>query len=166
MSVEIERKYVIKKPDLNLLSTLEAYTDSEITQTYLTSEIGVTRRVRKRAYPTFTRYHETSKRRIDRMSAVEDERQITEAEYLTLLEQKKPGSSPIVKRRITFMYAKQLFELDIYPRWQSTCILETELGDRATRVEFPPFIEMVAEVTGDKRYSNAGMAMSFPEELI
>ena len=51
-----------------------------------------------------------------------------------------------------------------HPEWKNTAILETELSDRDTVVKFPDFIKIVADVTGDKRYSNASMSRSFPEE--
>lgn len=45
--LEIERKYLIAKPSTILLSRMEDATVTQITQTYLVSQQGVTRRVRK-----------------------------------------------------------------------------------------------------------------------
>ena len=74
------------------------------------------------------------------------------------------GTSPINKTRHTFSYLGQLFEIDIYPQWQHSAIMETELSSREAAVSFPAFIEIIREVTGDKAYSNAGMSRSFPPE--
>ncbi|MBR5144843.1 MAG: hypothetical protein IKW53_07320, partial [Clostridia bacterium] len=34
------------------------------------------------------------------------------------------------------------------------------------QVEIPEFISIIKDVTGDKKYSNAAMSRSFPEEII
>jgi CYTH domain-containing protein len=44
--------------------------------------------------------------------------------------------------------------------------METELESREETVIYPDFIKILREVTGEKRYSNAGMAREFPEELV
>ena len=143
-----------------------AYTSSEIVQIYLDSEAGVTRRVRSRAYPDGrVQYFETEKRRVDKMSAEEREREITKAEFDNFSLQIVQDTRPITKTRHTFDYLGQTFEIDVYPEWERTCIMETELPSRDTEVKMPSFIRIIVEVTGDKRYSNAAMSRSFPEEL-
>lgn len=164
--VEIERKYVIVKPDESVLSALDGYALSEIEQTYLDSSEQVTHRVRKRRYADRTVCTETKKVRIDKMSVFEDEREIGEDEYAELLKHKKAGTVTLKKTRRVFEYRGQLFEVDTYPEWTKTAILETELPTRETVVEFPDFIKVVAEVTGEKKYSNAAMSREFPKELI
>lgn len=164
--VEIERKYVIAMPDVDRLASCDGYTVSEIDQTYLESSEGVTHRVRARRYRDKTVYTETKKIRIDKMSAFEDERELTEAEYLALLERRKQGTVTLKKSRHTFEFGARTFEVDIYPEWKGSAILETELESRDVDVDFPDFIEILAEVTGDKRYSNAAMSHSFPDELV
>ena len=148
--VEIERKYIIMKPSVSEMALLEGYTASEIEQIYLTSETGVTRRIRKRVTGGIPRFYLTEKRRIDSMSAIEAEL--------------KEGTRPIYKTRYTFLYRSQLFEVDVYPEWRSTAIMETELESRATAVDMPPFIRIVREVTGVRGYSNADMSRAFPPE--
>ena len=144
----------------------EAYTSSDITQIYLSSEPGVTRRVRSRAYQDGrVLYFETEKQKVDEMSSIEREREITKTEFDNLSLQIAPKTRPIIKTRHTFDYLGQTFEIDVYPEWERTCVMETELTSRDTEVKMPDFIRIIAEVTGDKRYSNAAMSRSFPEEL-
>ena len=162
--IEIERKYIIMKPDVEILRALPGYTVSEITQTYLTSTDGSTRRVRKRDFGDHVIYTETKKIRIDKISSEEREREISEEEYLGMLSEKRSDSRPVEKTRHTFKYMGHTVEIDIYPRWKSTCIMETELESREEEVIYPPLIKIVREVTGEKRYSNAAMAREFPEE--
>ena len=164
--IEIERKYVIYKPDADLLSSFRGYTVSKITQTYLNSDDGSTHRVRKRDFGDRISYTETRKIRIDKMSVEEREREIDETEYLSLLENARSDSSPIEKTRHTFEYMGHTVEIDVYPQWQNFCIMETELESRDEDVEYPAIIKIHHEVTGDKRYSNAGMAREFPEEPV
>ena len=162
--VEIERKYIIKMPDLEVLTLQQDYSRSEILQIYLPSEVGESRRVRRRIYNEKTVYIETRKIRIDNMSSTEIERELSLLEFSVLAAEIKEGTIPIEKVRHTFIYENQLFEIDVFPRWTGTAIMETELDSRERQVEFPAFLEIVREVTGDKAYSNAAMSRSFPNE--
>lgn len=162
--LEIERKYIIKIPAISDMAANLPYTVSEITQTYLQAH-GLTHRVRRRETSGKVVYTETRKIRIDQMSAVEDEREISADEYERLLEKRDTRLHPINKVRHTFFYKGHTFEVDVYPFWQSTCVLETELSSRDEQVEFPEFIEMVKEVTGNKAYSNHSLAFKIPSEL-
>ena len=164
--IEIERKYVIKKPLPEVMKMQPEYTESEITQVYLTSEAGVTHRVRKRVFDGDSVYTETKKTRIDRMSAVEEEREISAETYSSLCERMDEETQPVIKKRYTFFYDGVTFEIDVYPEWERTAIMETELENREVSVKIPEFIEIVREVTGERGYSNAAMAHSFPPELI
>lgn len=164
--IEIERKYIIKKPDHTTLVSQESYTESQIVQIYLPSPDGETLRVRKRVQGDKTMYIETRKLRIDEMSSTEIERELTEVEFGNLAANILAQTRPIQKTRYTFIYKSQLFEIDEYPEWDRTAIMETELDSREREVEFPDFIEVVKEVTGDKSYSNRGMSHTFPKEQL
>ena len=164
--VEIERKFVIVMPDFKLLASQSDYTVSEIDQTYLKSSALLTHRVRARRTGGATAYTETKKVRIDRMSVYEDEREIYEAEYKELLAEIMPSTVTLRKTRHTFSYLGHTLEIDVYPNWQRSCVLEIELSGREEEVRIPDFITVIAEVTGDKKYSNASMSASFPRELI
>ena len=163
-NLEIERKYIIEKPSIERMMAEDSYTSSEIVQIYLASPKGITRRIRSRRYDDGTRYFETSKIRVDKISSREYEREIDREEFDRLSAEIAEGSRPIVKVRHTFDYKGQTFEIDVYPEWERTCVMETELPSRESKVEMPDFIRILAEVTGDKRYSNAAMSRSFPEE--
>ena len=162
--LEIERKYIIKMPDIAILSMQESYSSSEILQIYLPSEKGETRRVRRRTYADRTKFIETRKIRIDSMSSTEIEMELSEREFDSMAQTILEGTRPVEKIRHTFLYNDQLFEIDIYPEWQHTAIMETELANRDTKVAMPPFINIIKEVTGNKAYSNAAMSRIFPKE--
>ncbi len=164
VGLEIERKFIIEKPDPEELEKIEGYTRSEILQIYLTAERGETKRVRRRKYPDRTLYFETRKVRLDSMSSTEDEREITQEEFEKRRLEIKTGTSPVNKIRYTFPYLGHTFEIDVYPEWTRSSIMEVELDDRAEKVAFPPFVKIIKEVTGIKDYSNASMSMKFPKE--
>ena len=126
----------------------------------------MTHRLRARRYGERTVYTETKKVRIDKMSVFEDERELSEGEYRELLLKKAKGTATVKKTRHTFEHAGQNFEIDVYPEWVRTAVMETELESRQQTVSMPDFIRIVAEVTGDKKYSNASMSQIFPEELL
>lgn len=163
--IEIERKYIIKLPDVNSLSKMPGYTKSEITQIYISSPRNITHRVRKRVYPEKTVCTETKKIRIDKCSAYEDEREISEEQFIAIALGQKEGTLPVKKVRHTFSYVGKTVEIDVYPNWKNTAVLEVELESREERVSLPDFITVVRDVTGDRRYSNASMAISFPDEI-
>ena len=165
-NIEIERKYIIKMPNFSMLSEQREYTKSDITQIYLSSPKGETHRVRCRAYSDSVEYYETRKIRIDDMSVTEIEGRITKDRFDDLSKNIATATNPIVKTRHTFLYKSQTFEIDVYPEWEFTAIMETELSSREEKVEFPHFIEIVCEVTGDRAYSNAAMSRVFPTEVI
>ena len=165
MGVEIEKKYIIKMPDFKILSRQDSYTKSEIVQIYLEAAAGKTHRVRSRTMCGKTVYTETVKIRIDKMSSEEIENEITEERFLMLSANPRANSNSIRKVRHTFISGGQLFEIDEYPEWKRSCIMETELPTRDTVVSIPAFLNILREVTGDSAYSNSGMSKSFPKEL-
>ena len=162
--IEIERKYIIEQPSAAELERMAEHTVSRIEQIYLDSPMGETLRVRRREWQGRIEYIETKKIRIDKMSSTEIERELSCEEYSVLAERRAEGTYPIYKTRHTFIYCGQLFEIDLYPEWSRTAIMETELNSRDTEVEFPPFIRIIREVTGEREYSNAAMSRHFPGE--
>lgn len=154
---EIERKYLIRRPEEDWLRTLPDR--SEIVQTYLvTPEDGGRARVRKRTRNGATVYTHTIKRRVNDLRAVELEREIDAEEYEKLLERADPKRRTLYKTRCCLTYRGQLFEIDLYPFWTDRAIMEIELEDESQPVELPPEIELMEEVSSDRRYSNAALA--------
>ncbi len=165
IGVEIEKKYIIAIPDVEVLRGMEGYNCSDILQIYLQGEVGVTHRVRRRTTCDGITYTETKKIRIDDISSTEIEGEISAEHFSELSASPKEGTRPIRKTRHAFFYLGQQFEIDVYPEWERTAIMETELASREVRVQFPEFLKILRDVTGDKRYSNAGMSREFPKEL-
>lgn len=163
--IEIERKFLIRRPERNWLEN--AADGSDILQTYLKkTESGFSSRVRRRSGKNGTVYTHTEKRHISAMSREEYEREISEEKYRELLLQADPERRPIEKRRYVLMYKGQCFEIDLFPFWHDRALMEIELEDEAQEVDFPPEIEIIKEVTEDKRYTNSSMALNIPFDPI
>lgn len=163
MNIETEHKYIIKMPSQMLLSTLPS---SKIEQTYITSDGGdnVTERVRRREYSDRVVYTHTKKRRISDMSHEEYEDEITAEEYGALLTRKCADTVTLYKMRYLLTYMGQTFELDVYTFWQNIAVMELEVRAESDAVALPPDIDVICEVTGERRFTNAALSRSVPDE--
>lgn len=157
---EIERKYLILRPTESELAAIEGLERTDIVQTYLSvPENGTRRRVRKRGSERDGWvYTYTEKTDVSFGDRIEIEREITEAEYETLLAESSPDRPPVIKTRCVFDYEGQTFELDLYEFSDEYATLEIELESIDDEVTLPPFIHLVREVTGEKAYNNSELA--------
>ena len=162
--IEIERKYLILFPDVDAMRELPGFSKSNITQIYLNSQTGVTHRVRSRTTDGVTVYTENTKIRIDKISCIETENEISEDRFMTLRENIRVGSHPLTKTRYLFSYMERTIEIDVYPQWKNAAVMEIELPDKNTIPHIPDFIKIIREVTGEAEYSNSNMSHRFPKE--
>lgn len=164
--IETERKFIIRMPDAERMRSEQNYTESRIEQIYL-HDPDLTRRVRKREYfGGECEYTENTKIRISRMSVIENERRINKEEYECLSADIENGAKPLLKTRVTFCYCGKTVEIDIYPDWKRSAVLEVELEREDEEIKLPEYIKVIKEVTGDRAYSNHSMAHNFPSEVI
>ena len=162
VNTEIERKYLIARPAEDYLASLSR---TEIAQTYLKNEMeGVTERVRKRGLDGEFVYTHTTKKRIGFMSSMEDETEISEEEYISLLKRADPDLNTIFKTRALIKEGAFTFEIDVYPFWTKQAVMEVELPSEETEFSFPETVTVLREVTGERAYSNARMARQIPPE--
>lgn len=156
--LEIERKYLIRYPDIRWLESLPNCRRVDIIQTYLLAPEGEEIRVRQRGEQGSYTYYQTTKRRISEVKRVELERRLTQREYLTLLMETDPALRPIRKTRYCLTWENQYFEIDLYPFWKNQAILEIELSDENGEIRFPKELKVIREVTGDRAYLNRTLA--------
>ena len=123
-------------------------------------------RIRLRRYADGVEYTKTEKMRISDMSCYEDERVISEAEYAAELKNADPERHPIEKERLLLRCEGHIFEIDLYPFWSDRAIMEVELLSEDEEYILPDGIEIIRDVTGDKRYKNARLAKEIPNELL
>lgn len=163
MNTEIERKFLIKMPNAGQLARLDGCVVTLIRQTYLLND-GGSERVRARMYGGKTVYTHTTKQRITSLSAYEDEQVIGRSEYLSLLERRDTERNDIYKTRLAVPFDSHVFEVDIYPFWRRQAVMEVELSGESENVTFPPFIEIIREVSDDRSYSNKSLSKNIPNE--
>lgn len=156
--LEKEDKFLIKSFDPATLPV--KWNESAITQDYLISTAqGEERRVRERSDGVRSSYYYTIKRAISPGVRSEEEKIISRKEYESFRMLRDPGKSTIKKRRICFFFHEQFFEADLFEEpVKDLALLEVEYTDRAPKLELPPFITVIRNVTDDKQYSNAEIA--------
>ena len=165
--LEIERKYLIRFPDTDLLERQPGCERWDITQTYLTDgEDRQTRRVRKMLVNGETRYIRTFKRRVSALSSAEDEAMISQEEYEGLLKQRDKSRSPVLKTRYRIPYGGHIIEIDVYPFWKDRAIAEVELASEDEVAALPDYIQVIRDVSGEKAYKNRQLARRVPMEDI
>ena len=163
---EIERKFLVEFPDVEKLDVRRVIS---IVQTYLKrGSNGSQRRVRSVKENEKVKYTYTEKVFITPVTREENEYEISAGEYYSLLENERGDCPPVVKVRYCFEYKGQLFELDKYPFSDELAIMELELRSPDQKIDFPDNVNVLREVSGDARYSNASLASAeaFPEQKI
>ena len=155
---EVERKFLIRFPDLDWLENNPLCHRIEITQTYLQSDTNEEIRVRKRGENGNYVYYETHKRILDGLKRLSTEKRLSKSEYRRRLRNADPSRKTIHKKRYCLTYDTQYFEIDVYPFWDDQAILEIELRDENTDIRFPKEITVIREVTDDPQYKNAALA--------
>ena len=162
--LEIERKYLIRYPDIGWLSAQPGSRSAELTQIYLCSDGRNSRRVRAWTENGRTVWYQTTKRMVTDVTREEAEREIGEGEYLALLREADPARHPIRKMRWCLPYEGHILEIDLYPFWKKQAVLECELSSEDEAFAIPPEFCVLREVTGDPQYLNSSLARAIPEE--
>lgn len=166
--LEIERKFLVKLPQSwsDLAEMFDDIVDvKRIIQQYLSPKNGEPAgRVRKTVEglggDTKTVYHYNQKKPTGDTGVHEEtEREISEKEYQKYLKDSSPDKCAVEKTRFVFKWHDQVFELDLFKgHLKGLAILEIELGDKDDKVELPPFLRVLKEVTKDKRFTNFALA--------
>jgi len=156
---EFEHKWLVTCVNSTIEVPIE-FEDYIITQTYLQNDDDLAERVRveRPCYSTKCVRTHTIKRPIEGGGNRETNRIITKEEAIEL--RTRAIGEQIRKIRIVFLYEGQKFELDwfIKPVTIPTAIMEAEVEDLKAPIKLPPFIRVIAEVTGDPRFSNGFIA--------
>ncbi len=150
-----ERKYIVR-----LTEDIPDSIESEIIQTYLTSDPRSEVRLRRRTLNGVSVNVRTTKKTLANNAQVVTERQIDNNLYESLMRQADPYRQSIHKIRKTFIWRGQFFELDTYlSPMRNLQILETKGIVDHEDVNFPPFIEVVEDITGKTEYYNYNLAL-------
>ena len=149
---QCERKFLIDYIDEIGLASYEPVEQS-ITQTYLKERAkGTERRTRKVLSNNAISYFYSEKRPISPVERIENERLLSQKEYLRLSEEVDPEFGSISKRRFCFRYNDRYYTVDTYPICADRAILDVQLNDKDEQPDLPPEIHVIKEVTGDPNY--------------
>ena len=153
--IEDERTYIVE-----LTGQLPESIESEITQTYLVADPDCEIRLRRRDWGgEVVNVHKT-KKRVSRTEYLETERQVSNALYESLLQQADPYRSTIRKTRRSFIWKGQYFEIDFFHEpVDNLMVLQTKGVAQQESVNFPPFIKVLQDITGNKQYYNYNIAL-------
>ena len=162
---EIERKFLIRYPDIEKLEAMPNCKRVEIMQTYLNAPEGDEVRVRQRGSDGQFVYIKTTKRKISDVKRLEIEKRISQDEYLRLLMDADITKHPIRKTRYCLTWNNQYFEIDVYPFDKKHAIVEIELTNENDEIEFPDFLNVICEVTDNDAYKNASLAKTLAFDM-
>ena len=135
--------------------------ESEITQTYLVAEPGCEVRLRRRQWSggKVVNVHR-SKKRISETEVIETERHIDNNLYEQMLQQADPYRQTIRKRRQSFIWKGQFFQIDTFlAPVNDLVMMETKGVAEQETINFPPFVKVIEEVTGNQTYYNYNIAL-------
>ena len=156
--VEIERRFLVQKPDLADISKHVSITTVNIVQTYLKSKDGTEVRLRQRGINGSYFYYLTEKTEVSNLTRVEKEQKISERQYIESLNLADTSLKQIVKKRACFVYSNQYFELDLFDFCDDKAIVEIELTSESDTIRFPEFLHVIREITNDLSYRNIALA--------
>ena len=162
MAIETERKFLIRLPDPDLLTSLPGCRVRRIRQTYLKKTgKGKERRLRRIEEDGRVSWVFTRKEKLTKLSRIEDEREITEAEYRDFYAE---AETELTKTRYSFPWEGHVMEIDVYPfeiggpGLEGRAVLEVELRTESEAFAVPDFLVIERELTGTREFSNKTMA--------
>ena len=164
--VAFERKYLIRYPDMAALEAMPNCEKIHIVQTYLQSHDGTEIRIRQRGRKGKYLYFRTEQRRVSEIGRTTVERRITQEEYMEFLMEADPARKPVRKTRYCLTENNRYYQIDIYPEWTKQAVMDLDLHTEDEAVVFPACIDVIREVSGEKKYSNYAFAVSMPEEEV
>lgn len=153
--IKVERRYIVE-----VNGEIPESIESDITQTYLIGEPGCEIRLRRRGWGSkFVNVH-TTKKKISAHEVLVTERQVSTNLYQSMLQQADPYRQTIHKKRKSFIWQGQFFELDTFLQpINNLVIMETKGITNHEDVKFPPFIRVVEDITGNIKYDNHMLAL-------
>jgi CYTH domain-containing protein len=164
---EIERKFLIRYPDVETLLAKPSCIHKSMVQMYLlTNRPGETKRIRKVVQDGKTTCYYTHKKRLSSLRRIEEECEISPEEYEEYAMQSDPMLAPIMKDRYCIYENGVCYEIDVFPFWNRQAYLEIELTSENQQITIPDYVEIIREVSDDPLYSNRALAARIPAEEV
>ena len=141
---------------VEIVGELPECSESEITQTYLVADPNSEVRLCRKQFSggKVINLHR-SRKRISDTQIIETERKVDNNLYEQMLQQADPYRATIKKRRQSFIWKGKFFEIDTYcAPIGDLVMLEAKGVLEQEKIDFPPFVKILEDVTGNSRYLN------------
>jgi len=145
----IEKKYLIRIPDISYLDKLGGCSKVKMTLTYLngsSEQCDIKLLLRDEDGKKF--YQKIIKGNNQKSTI-----SLNAEEYINELDNKMLDRNPIVKYRYSFIYHSVYYKIDIFED-KDFFILEVDLLNSHEPVQFPTFIEVLKDVSENPNYKN------------
>ena len=147
---------------VEIVGDIPECSESDITQTYLVAEPGSEVRLRRRQWSggKVVNVHR-SKKRLSDTEIIETERRVDNNLYEQMLQQADPYRATIKKHRRSFIWKGQFFEIDTFMEpINDLVMMETKGITEQEKINFPPFVKVLEDVTGNTKYLNYNIALN------
>ena len=155
---EVRRRYLIDYPDTAMLDKLDECQRVEIRQTYVLSPDNTEIRIRSQKSGKDSMYYETKNILSGGKRLLDSEQRLSARAYHDRLKNADPGKRTLTKHRYRLNWKGHSFAVDLYEIWKDRALLEVSLWDENQTIEFPPFLKILKDVTGDERYEISTLA--------
>lgn len=152
----VERKFLIRYPNVEWLAARPNCQRIEIIQTYLRSSPDEEIRVRQRGIGDSFIYFQTTRRMGAPDQKIEIERRLSQEEYLTLLMDADTRRRQIRKTRYCLMEPNRYYEIDVYPDCDDCAVVQVDMGTE-DELCFPEEIHVIREI---EPYEEADMLVT------
>lgn len=147
---ETQRKFLIKKPDLDLLNKLHNCNKVKVIEIYLNEEKNTISKLIQRGINSNYTY---SKITINKDKNVETEIRLTQDAYIEELINIDTSKKIIIKDRYCLTVNSVYYEIDIYEHLKDKAICEVELT-RTSELQLPSIIEVIEDITNNEEYTS------------
>ena len=147
---ETQRKFLIKKPDLDLLNKLHNCNKVKVIEIYLNEEKNTISKLIQRGINSNYTY---SKITINKDKNVETETRLTQDAYIEELINIDTSKKIIIKDRYCLTVNSVYYEIDIYEHLEDKAICEVELT-RSSELQLPSIIEVIEDITNNEEYTS------------
>lgn len=144
----IEKKFLIKVPELDKLLKVKSVNKAHLVQNYISTSHDNDVKVVLRMENGKSFFYKITKNPHGRFIE-----KIAADDYIISLENNKVLRK-IVKDRYTFVFENKRYKLDIFENFFDFAILEVDLLNDSDKVNFPSFVEVLQDVSGDYNFKN------------
>ena len=147
---ETQRKFLIKKPDIEILNKLHNCNKVKVIEIYLNEENNNISKLIQRGINSNYTYSKITK---NKDKNVETEIRLSQDAYIEELINIDTSKKIIIKDRYCLTENSIYYEIDIYEHLEDKAICEVELT-RNSEFKLPSIIEVIEDITNNEEYTS------------